>query len=85
MKEPNKFQILETYPDMTFLFADGFDAAIIGVYDDKIVYSVDKAIAVLQLEGMEEGEAIEYFYFNVAGAYVGEQTPIWVEDSYLIS
>ena len=27
-------------------------------------------------------EAIEYFDFNVCGAYVGEKTPIWVEDMF---
>jgi hypothetical protein len=27
-------------------------------------------------------EAIEYFEFNVRGAYVGEKTPIWCEDDF---
>jgi hypothetical protein len=29
---------------------------------------------------MNELDAIEYFDFNVSGAYVGEKTPIWVDD-----
>ena len=63
-----------------WLLADGFDDAIIGVYDDKVVYSITKCIEVL-MKDMTEEEAVEYFDFNVIGVYVGEQTPIFVEDS----
>lgn len=31
-------------------------------------------------DGMSYEEAIEYFDYNVSGAYVGEKTPIWVDD-----
>jgi hypothetical protein len=31
---------------------------------------------------MTAEDAIEHFQFNVAGAWVGEKTPIWCEDSY---
>ena len=27
---------------------------------------------------MSLDDAIEYFYFNVEGSFVGEQTPIWI-------
>jgi len=27
-----------------------------------------------------EEEAQEYFDFNVSGAYMGEKTPLWVDD-----
>lgn len=78
-------RILEMYPDSTFLKADGFDDAIIG-FDSKthvLVYSKTKCIEILEKDsGMEYEEAIEYFYFNVDGAYVGEQTPIFVEDDF---
>jgi hypothetical protein len=29
---------------------------------------------------MSEEDALEHFDFNVSGAYVGEKTPIYVED-----
>lgn len=29
---------------------------------------------------MSYDEALEYFEFNVLGAYMGEKTPIWVEE-----
>lgn len=69
------------YPDSELLLADGFDDAIIGV-DAKslrVIYSVDKCIEILQGDGMSEEEAQEYFDFKVVDAYVGEQTPIFLE------
>jgi hypothetical protein len=30
-------------------------------------------------DGMDDIEAIEYFDFNVSGAWVGENTPIFLE------
>lgn len=36
----NKLQrIIEDYPDEQFLSADGFEDAIIGIYNGKLVYS----------------------------------------------
>ena len=73
--------IIEKYPDESFLKADGFDEAIIGV-DNKsmrLVYSVSKCIEIL-CRDMNEEDAIEYFEYNVSGAYMGEKTPIWCDD-----
>jgi hypothetical protein len=73
--------IIERYPDDSFLKADGFDEAIIGV-DNKsmrLVYSVSKCIEIL-CRDMNEEDAIEYFEYNVSGAYMGEKTPIWCDD-----
>jgi hypothetical protein len=73
-------EILENYPDETFLKADGFDEAIIGL-DEKsgrLIYSTTKCLEILvKDEEMTMEEAIEYFYYNVSGAYMGEQTPIF--------
>jgi hypothetical protein len=73
-------QILELYPDDTFVIADGFDDAIIGVDDNnlKIVYDIDEVINILIRDGMEVDEAIEYYEYNIAGAYVGENTPSFI-------
>lgn len=75
--------LIEIYPEETFLKADGFDEAIIGVDEAsmRLVYSVSKCIAILRND-MTIEEAIEYFEFNVRGAYVGEKTPIWYEDDF---
>jgi len=73
--------IIEKYPDESFLIPDGFDEALIGVdiKSMRLVYSMSKCIQILSKD-MNEIDAIEYFDFNVSGAYVGEKTPIWVDD-----
>jgi hypothetical protein len=63
------------------LFADGFDDCIIGVEDGiapRVVYDKQMMIEELMSQGMEEIEAIEYLEFNTWGAYVGEQTPLYI-------
>jgi len=73
--------IIEKYPDEEFLIADGFNDAIIGVDEAsmRLIYSVSNCIEIL-MEDMDEEDALEHFYFNVSGAYMGEKTPIWCDD-----
>lgn len=72
-------KILEYYQEEEILKADGFDEAVIGIDDHsmRLIYSVDKCIDILIEDGLTEEDAIEYFEYNVRGAYVGKQTPIW--------
>lgn len=83
MKQNNLRQMWQDcYDGYELLFADGFDAAIIGVdtVGVRVCYDVDKCIEILRTEhGMELEDAIDYFDFNVAGAYVGEQTPLYIK------
>lgn len=74
-------KILAWFPEDEFLKADGFDEAIIGIDDStmRLIYSVSKCIEILE-RTMDEEEAVEYFDFNVKGAYMGEKTPIWCVD-----
>lgn len=77
--------ILNCYDDVEFMVADGFDDAIIGVDDNhtRIAYSINKCIDILvNRDGMKYDEALEYFNFNVSSAYVGENTPIWINDLF---
>jgi hypothetical protein len=79
-------QIIDSYQDTELLTADGFNKAIIGVSEDfnqpiRLIYSVSKCLNILMVD-MEYEEAIEYFNFNVCGAYVGEKTPIWCWDDF---
>ena len=72
----------ECYEGYELLFADGFDDAICGVdtVGVRVCYDVDKCIEILVKEhGMDLDEAIDYFDFNVASAYVGEQTPLYIK------
>ncbi len=46
----------------------------------KLIYSVKSCIDILIREGLSDEDAIDHFYFNIEGAYVGEKTPIWCND-----
>ena len=69
----------EEYPDL--LKADGFDEAVIGVVErlgtQAICYDTEKIIEIL-MRDMSEEEALEYFQYNIAGAWVGEHTPFFL-------
>ena len=75
-------KIVEQFQDEEILKADGFDEAVIGIEESsmRLIYSVEKCIEILMKQGMDMTEAVEYFDFNVSGAYVGEKTPIWCDD-----
>jgi hypothetical protein len=74
-------QLLAFVPDDTLLFADGFDDAIIGLdtLSLKVVYSKQQMIEILVSEDMTPEDAIEFLEYNTWNAYVGEQTPIYVD------
>jgi hypothetical protein len=47
------------------------------------VYSVPKCIDILMdKHKMDYPEAIDFFYYNVDGSFVGDKTPIWVNDNF---
>ena len=75
-------EIVDVYGDSDdILFADGFNEAIIGFEPNmwKVVYSRNKVIEML-MKDMSEEDAIEYAEYNTFNAYVGEKTPLWVDD-----
>jgi len=66
------------------IFIDGFDMAIMGITEVdegyKVCYDIGRILELLVLEhDMDEQEAIEYYDFNIGGAYVGPLTPIFVQ------
>lgn len=67
------------------LVCDGFDEAIIGIAimkdgTRKVIYSQYKCIEILMRDNLSESEAWEYFEYNLTGALVGKQTPLFIED-----
>ena len=76
-------ELVESY-DSEMLTADGFDDAIIGVSErfgrsPIIAYDKDKCIQVLMdRDGMDYEDAIEFFNFDVIGAWVGDGTPEFI-------
>lgn len=71
----------EYFPDEEILIADGFEEAFLGIafqFNKYIaVFDKQKCIDIL-CRNMSYEEAIEYFSFNVEGAYVGENTPAFL-------
>lgn len=79
----NKEEMMEILNDSESLIADGFDDCIIGIAErcskqPLCVYDREKVIDELIDDGMSEEEAIEYFNYNIVGAWVGEGTPLFL-------
>lgn len=66
------------------LLADGFEDAFLGMCEvfnrpPLATYDRDKCIEILvKRDEMTYEEAVEFFEFNVSGAWVGENTPIFL-------
>ena len=74
-------RLKEEYPDVMTM--DGYDDAIIGVVEriglEVVCYDLDKVIAILMKQGMDEDDAWEWYQFNMVGAWVGEKTPVFLQ------
>ncbi len=71
--------------------ADGFDDAIMGMTFDTLtdypaaIYSIEKILSILIKNSngeMSHEEAQEFFEFNIEGAYVSEQQPIYCHEVF---
>ena len=76
-------ELMEVYDGC--LMADGFEEALIGFgtrFNNPVaIYDLRKCLDILvRRDGMNQEEAEEYMDFNVLGAYVGEETPIFLGD-----
>jgi len=77
-EELNLDDLYEKYDDL--LKIDGFDGAIIGVgercsQEPLLIYDYNKIIEIL-MKDMPYEEAVDHCSFNIAGAWMGNQTPI---------
>ena len=61
----------------------GLEHAFIGIArrgsDSFGVYDEEKVVAGLMKDGMTRKDAIEYFDYNIAGAWVGDSTSAFVQ------
>ena len=74
-------ELMEVYDGC--LMADGFEEALVGFgtrFNSPVtVYDLNKCISVLvERDGMSYEEAQEHMDYNVLGAYVGEETPVFI-------
>ena len=66
------------------LFANGYDDAIIGVcngFDSgRVAYSVSRMIEIAANDlSVDYDEALEWLEYNTFGAYIGSNTPIYID------
>mgnify|MGYP003123780802 FL=1 len=75
-------EISELNPEA--MMADGFDDAILGMCiqfgaEPLVAYDYEKCLNILmERDGMERTEAIDFMEFNVIGSYVGLNTPVFI-------
>ena len=67
------------------LKADGFDNAIMGYGTqfncDVVIYNYYKCIEILMdRDNLTYEQAVEYMEYNVCGAWVGNNTPVFMRD-----
>jgi len=80
-------EIEEINPDA--LLCDGFDEAIIGIAErinlsSVVAYDVDKMLGIMvERDGMTYEEAMEYFDYNILGAWMGDYTPVYIKTNRL--
>ena len=69
------------------ILADGLEDALVGIarrcgQPSLAVYAIDKCIEMLvSRDGMTEEEAEEFLEFNSIGAWAGENTPVWLQET----
>jgi len=74
--------IVETYPEVMLM--DGFEDCIVGICERMgqepiVTYDKNKIIdKMITEDGMTEEDALEFFYYNQIGAWVGDTTPCFV-------
>ena len=80
VRSSHPIDLAEYNEDM--LFADGFDDALIGIVERAglppiACYNKEKCTGIL-MKDMSLEDADDYFYYNVVGSYVGENTPCFL-------
>ena len=83
MKKKKILKYVEDYiPEEQIYLADGFEEAFLGIGQQFnnffAVYDKNKCIEILAKD-MSFEEAQEYFDYNVVGAYLGENTPVFID------
>ena len=88
MTRREKLQARHPDSKLLFLTEAEFDKAIVRITKRKdhysgtickvVAYSTAKCIEVIEAMGMTYDEAVDYFYYNTHGAYVGPKTPYFI-------
>ena len=76
-------EMCEAYGDEGVIVLDGFESAFIGVVENgqgipRACYDRSKVIGHLAT-AMSHEEAVEYYEFNVSGACLGDNSPMFID------
>ena len=78
-------KILDIYSNEEFMKADGFDDCVIGVchrYGGPLILAYDEEKVIKKLmkrDKMTKKDALEFYTYNIIGAWVGRKTPVFIE------
>lgn len=82
---PKAQQILDWINEnfVNVLYPKGYEDCILGVAEKfggppVAALDLEKMLQKMQQDGMTEEEALEFFEFNILGAYVGPETPVYI-------
>jgi hypothetical protein len=75
--------ITDMCEDAVFLAEEKFDAAIIGLAErfggvEAVAYDAQKVLAILEEDLGSMDDAIDWYEYNIIGAWMGEKTPIFI-------
>ena len=79
-------RLLENDPEASYLTIDGYDDCIIGIatrfgMDPVLAYDREAMIQkMIREDGLDREGAEEHFDFNIIGAWMGDSTPVFVEN-----
>jgi len=75
--------LMQDLIDNECLLADGLEDALIGISDGPnpvAIYDSELCIKVFMTQDkMSEEDAMEYFYYNTVGCFMGDKTPIFIK------
>jgi len=80
----NREEMNEALEGTGAMLANGYDDCILGIAERcskplLVVYDTEKILEkLIDRDGMTYEEAREFFDFNIAGAWVGEGTPLFL-------
>jgi hypothetical protein len=80
-------EIALMYEGVLFLQEPYYDPCILGVAERfggeyYVAYSKQRVIRALCAQGMDYDEACEWFSYNTIGAWVGDHTPIFIDEDF---
>ena len=75
--------LMQELADYEWLLADGYESALVGITEGMnpvAVYDTELCIkSLMDHDDMSEEDAVDFFYFNTVGSYVGEKTPLFTK------